>query len=565
MNYEADIEIVHGKGIFCIILTLCLSSATSILAFEFVSIVFLNYAPNFTCIDGRLENLSRVTWISNTDYTNLALGKLASIPDQTDNQIEQCYAAIQNASNELQAFACSKFSYDGSVMYHTFVTDYNLVCDRKAYANWLTSATMIAIAVGHLLAVFTDKFSRRKILIFYMVLDIFWSLVTPFVPNLCGIFICRIMRMLSIPLCYLASCLLFELLPAEKRTVYGNCYWAPFTVSYIATAGLAYLARDWRTLRLYGLLGLVGYIPLFLLLPESPRWLCLNGKYVEYRAVLAKLAKWNKATLPENFWNKAFEGAPLASNHGLKESASTTPFICETGGVCEESGGDPVKTDTLLDAFRSPNLRKILLVFCVQLAAVSSCYYGLSTSADFASDNVFLNVFYMGLSEVPSSVVGWLICRRFDRRGSFLLTSAFVIPSLMLAPILRPYSPVANILIISTGKLMVTIAYNVCLLHITEVFPTTVRNMGLFFVMAFGCAISGLSPFINELRSVCIYLPSIVYAVMNLLAALLAFYYLPNTKHCPMAQTISQVKTLRRGREQQWIEFMVFQNNGGQV
>ncbi|VDM24788.1 unnamed protein product [Hydatigera taeniaeformis] len=533
MDYENAIERVYGNGLFYAIFTLFSASFSFILAYEFQSIVFINYSPKFNCSDARIANVSSVTWISSRDYSNLVSNRDVDPPLSNATDIDQCYAVIRDATNKVSALTCSNFTYDASMMRFTVITDYDLVCDRRIWANWLVATTMIAVAVGHFLAIFTDQFSRRRVLIFYMAMEIFWSLVTPFAPTLVGVFICRGMRMLSIPLSYYAAGLLYEILPARKRTAYGNCYWIPFCVGYVSTAGLAYATREWKVFRLYGLLGLVGYIPLFFLLPESPRWLVLNGRYEEYRKTLATLAKWNRVKLSDEVLDEAVAAVRSVNLTNSQKSVQ--------------------KSETLVDIFRSTNVRCILLVFCAQLSAVSTGYYGLSTNADFASDNVFLNVLYMGISEAPSSFLGWLLCHLFNRRCSFIVAAVFVIPSLLLAPILRPFSSLANTLIISLGKLMVTVEYNICLLHMTEFFPTTVRNMGLFFVMAFGCAISGLSTFINDLQFIYLYLPGIVYATLNIIATLLTFFFLPNTKDSPLAQTIDQAESLRRGAEKQWI------------
>ena len=561
MDYEEAIEKVYGKGMFSKLLTLCMAFQTIILAFEFESIVFLVYAPEFICTDEQLGSNSVVTWITESDYVRLVEHKNYPFSSHQNYTIDQCYAAIGNETSDLHPFACSKFSYDQTTMHNTIVTNYDLVCKKKIYASWLSSATLMAVAVGHFLAVFTDRFSRRKVLLFYMGMDIFWSVITPFAPNIEVVFVYRIGRMLSAPLCYYAACLLYEILPAKKRSAYGNWYWAPFTIGYIGSAGLAYLTKDWKLFRLYGLLGFVGYIPLFVLLPESPRWLCLNGKFDEYRKTLIRLAKWNGVSLSEDFFDNAVAGVRLKQMALPRETDSIASCLAETCTLSEDIYGPEERRDNILNMFRSPNMRCVLLAFCVQMASVSVCYYGLSTNAGFASDNVFLNVFYMGLSEAPASAVGWLLCHYLNRRESFLLSAIFVIPSIPIGSIIRPYSSIANTLIISIGKLMVTVQYHICLLHIAEFFPTTVRNMGLFLVMAFGCTVSGLSPFINDLYAVYSYLPGIIYAALNVFASIVVFIFLPNTKNCPLAQTISQAELLRRGKEKEWIEFMRSENN----
>ncbi|KAM7538480.1 hypothetical protein Aperf_G00000075614 [Anoplocephala perfoliata] len=529
MDYETAIERVYGRGIFCIILAVLLSYLTATMSFEFQSIVFLGFSPQFNCSDDRILNASYYSWIPKNIYDKLKSGQGVDYITNENSPIEQCYAIINNGSESNHALACEKFTYDASMMRHSLTTEFDLVCDRKSYVNWLTSATIIASALGNLIAVFTDRFRRRRVILLYMAMDIFWSLITPLSSNFLIIFICRIMRMLSTSVPFLAINMLHEILPANKRSIYGNLYWIPFSLGYIGTAGLAYLTRDWRLFRYYGLIALTVYIPLFVILPESPRWLLLNRKYSEYHTTLTRLAKWNGANLPDEFLN------------GLNE-----PSIDKSVG----------KTETIMEILKSPNVRRVLAVFCYCLAASCCGYFSFSTRADSASDNVFLSVFVLGLGEVPAGLTGWVLCCLFNRRNSTIFASLLVATCFIIVPIIRPLSSLANTVIVGLGKLILAVQFNILLLHAAEFFPTSVRNMGLFLVMAFGNGVSGLVPFINELSAVHAYLPGIVYAIMNVSAAILIHLFLPNTKNCPLAQTINEAESLRRGQEANWIKAM---------
>lgn len=527
MDFETAIEKVYGKGTFCIIFAICLSLLTSLMAFEFQSIVFLGFSNDFNCSDERILNASSYIWISRETYNNILSGENFTKVVNDSNLLEQCYALITSEIGNAQPQACEKFAYDSSMMYKTLATDYDLVCDRKRYANGLVSATMVASAFGHFIAAFTDQFRRRRIIIFYMLTEIFWSILTPLSTNLSMVFICRIMRVLSIPLCFITMSTLYEILPANKRTTYGNFYWTPYCLGYLATAGLAYLTRDWRLFRYYGLLALIIYIPIFLILLESPRWLFLNGKYEEYHKILSRLAKWNGVKLPEGFVDNLAEPTNVDKN-----------------------------SESVIDLLRSPNVRRVLTAFCSALGAVSCCYFGLSTSVNSAVDDVFLNVFILGLSELPACLTGWILCNYFNRRNSYIIASAFTIASFLIAPLTRSVSDIANIVIVSIGKLMVTVEYNIILLHTAEFFPTSVRNMGFFLVMAIGTAMGGLAPYINDLSMVSSYLPGVVYASVSIVATIMVHFILPNTKNCPLPQTISQVESLKRGNEEEWIKAM---------
>lgn len=529
MDYEGAIDKVYGRGLFCIFLAVCLSSLTAIMAFELQSIVFLGFSPQFNCSDEKILNASNYSWIPKNIFEDLRSEQSFKNVINENTSTEQCFAVISSGLENYSALACEKFVFDYSMMRRTLTTEFDLVCDRKTYVSWLASVTIIATALGNLIAGFTDRFRRRRVILLYMTMDIFWSLITPLSPNILMVFISRIMRMLSISVCFLSSSMMYELLPAEKRSIFGNFFWLPFSLGYIGTAGIAYLTREWRLFRYYGLLNLIIYIPTFILLPESPRWLFLNGKYSEYRKTLAQLAKWNRANLPDGFFDELNEPS---NDNTIKE------------------------TETIMDLLRSPNVRRVLAVFCYSFAAVNCGYLGLSTRADSASDNVFLNAFIMGLSEIPAGLIGWVLCHFFSRRNSVIFASIFVTPSFIIAPIIGPTLNIASTMTASLGKLMVTVEVNILFLNASEFFPTSVRNLGILLVMACGNAVSGLAPFINDLSAIHAYLPGIVYASMNVCAAVLAHLFLPNTKNCPLAQTIRQTESLRRGQEDEWIKAM---------
>ena len=56
---------------------------------------------------------------------------------------------------------------------------------------------------------------------------------------------------------------------------------------------IVYLMPDMGRMELtYGLLG-AAFLPLFFILPESPKWLIAKGKIKEADAVIKHVCKWN--------------------------------------------------------------------------------------------------------------------------------------------------------------------------------------------------------------------------------------------------------------------------------
>ncbi|VDN34754.1 unnamed protein product [Dibothriocephalus latus] len=106
----------------------------------------------------------------------------------------------------------------------------------------------------------------------------------------------------------------------------------------------------------------------------------------------------------------------------------------------------------------------------------------------------------------------------------------------------------------------VTTAYCISDLYAAEVFPTTVRNMGIYIIMTTGAVVAALAPYLNRLTDVFYCLPGLLYGVFCALGALLVFFYIPETGKCPLAQTLDEAERLVRGHEDEWIEQMYGMN-----
>lgn len=533
MDYETILETIYGDGFFQIILTFCCSLASFVMAFELQSLVFLHITPAFNCSSAALANFSQVSWINKGQFTQLQSSGLLPINISTASQ--QCWAAVQkHESSTLEAFACDQWEYATKPMHRTLVTDYDLICDRKYLETWLGTCIILAMASGHAAAMFTDRFSRRKLLMFYSAWECVTIILVPFAPTLPTIFIIRILRMFSCSLIYLAPCIIAELLPTRKRAIYGNLYWLPFGLGYLAYSGLAYLTRDWFTFRLYGMIPIIIYIPICLIVPESPRWLSIYGKQKEFIEVINRVARWNKVKLPKHF-NEA---------------------ITESFKKLDENTPSDLNRDTIIDVLRLPNMRIKALVFCLSHATIALCYFGLTTSPTYASDNIFLNVLFQGLCEIPSAALGWVLSVKLGRRISLAGLQIITPIALIVSQVLRPVEAISSSVVAIAGRLAVTTSYCISDLYVAEIYPTTVRNLGIYLTVMMGGIASAGAPAINSLASTFTLLPTISYAISCFVGAVLVLIYIPETKQCPLAQNLQQSELLRRGNEKEWTQNM---------
>ncbi len=539
MHYEEVLLAVYGNGTFQIILTIFCALASLGTAIELQSLIFLHITPQFACDDADLQAFEEITWISKSNYQLLLSGNYSKIPKGIRPVSEQCWAGVRqlNSSQNIIGFACESWNFSSEPMARTLVTDFNMVCDREKLETWLISSIILASALGHAMAIFTDRFSRRKVLIFYCIWEIVTMCAVPLLNSpLPLVYVVRILRMFSSPMFYLAPCLIQEILPTGKRAIFSNLYWLPFGFGYMAWTGVAYLAKDWFIFRLYSLIPLIFYLPIPFISPESPRWLMLHGTAEEFVNEIRRIAKWNRVQMPESFYE---EIASLPQSTQQKEEEEKAEI-----------------TDSPLDVIRYPNMRIKTICLSFAHSAITLCYFGLTTSADFSTDNVFLNVFFQGLSEIPSALIGWLLSARMGRRPCFIFLLLLTGITVSCAPAIKRVQPIVSTIVSLTGRIAVTTTYCISDLYTTEIFPTTIRNLGIYLTVTCGGLVGAIAPLVNRLKWVAFYLPGLIYGGICTISALLVYLYLPETRFCPLTQTISECEELVRGNEKQWTRKM---------
>ncbi|VDN10502.1 unnamed protein product [Dibothriocephalus latus] len=498
LSYDEVLERVYGTGLYQIVLAICCSMCSMMLSYEYQSMIFLHYTPSFSCSDSRMQNFSSLRWISSSTFAALSTDPSGMEKMSANYTVEeQCQAVGQrNGTSHMELFSCSKWHFAQSVMRRTLPTDFTLICGRKHLIQWLASSMFFFVAVGQAIALFTDRISRRKMLLLYVVVEIIITSTTQFGTYFEVIFILRLLRMLTMPLNYAATCIMQELLPTRKRGLFGTLYWMPYA--------------------------------------------------------LGRIARWNRVKLTEDFVEEAVSSIIGSETHNKCPSDGTA---LTNAGKRKEKGCFAV-TDGLIAIFRMPNMRKKAVVLCIYMSAIFLSFYGLSTSQNFASTNIFLNVVCMGLGELPAPFVGWAVAHFFCRRLSVAILAAVTASCVVIGPAVRPLSEISCIVIVFVGKVTASSTVSLTILLVTEIHPTTIRNMGLFLTMSISSVATCLAPVINSLDAIHYLLPGVIYGSAILFCAFLTLLFIPETKRCPLAQRLHQAEKLVRGKVDEWIKFM---------
>ena len=506
MNYEEAISEVQGNERYNIFMLLAFSIMACVLAMDINSIVFIGYIPSYECSDESF-NRSNVIWIE-----------------------PECHGNIPTVNGTYKPFQCTKWSFDKTVMNNTIATEFNLICEKKSYVAIMNTLYLTGMAIGYFISIYGDKIGRIRLIQICAVWEILINILLPFMTNIWLIFLMRFLVGLGSGKAYQAICYLTEIISVKKRSAYANNYWVLFVLGYMLIPGIAYGTRDWRLLRHYMNIPMVLYL-IYFWIPESPRWLGVVGKKKEAQDNLLYIAKRNGQHFPSNKFDS------LLIRVEDKESCSA------------------------IVGTRTMRIKTFVLILAHGTISVS--YIGLSINESFISNNIFLNVFIQGSTELLTGPAAWLSTSKLNRKLSLLLF--FITTSICLPINIFITDTTTTILVIKSvfaflGKFTLNTAYIILDMYLNEVFPTPIRNKAIFTILGIAASFAVLAPTINELDKYVSLFSLTCYAIMCFIAAILIYWLLPETKGCPLPQTMEEGEMFRKGNEKNYCK-MIYRNS----
>jgi MFS transporter, putative metabolite:H+ symporter len=296
-----------------------------------------------------------------------------------------------------------------------------------------------------------------------------------------------------------------EYLPTEnrgKRLVYLEAFWALGT---LLAAGLAWLIVPrfgWRAL--FACSALPGFILFWARkgVPESPRFLFVQGRGPEARAVLERVAAANGTFLPEG---------ELALNSEGGSTPATAPRS---------------RARDLL----APSLRRTTLLLWLVWFLISIGYYGTFTwlpswfrAKGFALPAVYPNAFIMALAQIPGYFsAAWLVERWGRRRtlGVYLVASGVFAWLFALAA--TPTEVMGAAVLLSFFALG---AWGALYAYTPEAYPTSIRTTGIGTASAMTRVAGAIAPSIGAMVAVggSLALPLGVFAIAYVVSGVGAF------------------------------------------
>ncbi|XP_069049766.1 organic cation transporter protein-like isoform X2 [Lepisosteus oculatus] len=367
------------------------------------------------------------------------------------------------ASNNYSLVPCQSWYYDKSVYFSTVATEWDLVCERKWMRQLDTAFFMAGCLVGSSpLGWLSDRFGRRKVILLGSLLLSLLTLGTALSPGFEFFIATRfLVGLLSLGIFNVTYTLGMEFVGPTQKRVPGVLLTLSFILGHVLLTGLAYWVKGWRMIQLTIALVSMASVLCCCILPESARWLILQGRAAEATAIVRKAARVNRAALPAAI---TLIGSPSHKHPGSEEQKRTA-----------------------LDLLRKPNLRRNTVVLCINWFSICCAYYGLLLNTQNLAGNLYINFLLMGLCEVPAQVGLALLLDRIKRK-SLLLASQLLGGGACLAAACFAWHEMGWPTVGSclAGQFLISSSFTCILLYTVEILPTAVRSTGVGLCNTFG-------------------------------------------------------------------------------
>lgn len=452
---DAVSECIGEFGRWQLLITFLLSLFNFPCTFHIFAPTFEAAVPGYHCAVPKGSSLTLDQWRNiSTVYKQQQDGKLVADGCNVQNLD---YSLSYDELSHLEPNGtrpCTDWIYDTAQFGDTIVSEWNLVCERSQLSNIAEMMFLLGVALGGFACgLLSDRFGRKKTLMFSLLAQIILGTAIAFTPWFSLYLGLRaVLGFFSVSVVFSGFVLCMEVVGGKWQTISGVSYLFPLPLGYITISGIAYFVRGWRHLQLAITLPAVAFLPLWWVFPESPRWLLTMCRTEKVMAVLHDAAKFNGKELPGN------------ADKIIKQSMA-------------RSGESPPKVG-VLDLFRTAYMRRISLLLYVVWFSVYLVYYGLVLNLSNLGGDVYINSIISGAVEFPAIAVSIVFLLKMGRRWPLSLTTMGA-GIACLATILTSGDDWLRLALAMVGRLCISSSNVVMPVFTAELFPTSMRNLGV--------------------------------------------------------------------------------------
>lgn len=423
---------------------------------------------------------------------------------------------------------CDTFLYDHTEVQSSIVTNWDLVCEKEWLAKLCQPTFMLGVLIGALVfGDIADRVGRVKIMMVTSLCQFVFGVAVAFSGNYYIFVVLRfLLAMVSSGYLVVVFVYVTEFTGIKVRTWTSQHLHAAFAVGIMVVALTGYLVRVWW---IYQIILSICTSPFLLFcwkFPETPFYLMAKGRYTETQNLLDTMARVNGIE------------SRLKAEELLEPEKNGTALL-------QKAVPQNDKKLSILDLFGSWRMAwRTCIVWAIWFIG-SLGYYVFSLSSVNLGGNQYLNLFLVGLVELPSYLVGCFAMDRIGRKNTcapaLLLGSVACILIIVVPADIQPLTVALSMV----GKFSIAIAFGLIYLYTCELYPTIIRSLAVGSGSMMCRVGSVVAPFCVYLADVWIYLPQLIVGILAFVIGVLTFL-LPETLGMPLTTTLEEAEALGR-------------------
>ena len=541
-NYRGNLTIYNffhsvQSSKFAVIQLVLLFVSYSPTLFPILSVVFIGYEPPHQC----------ATLVNETEIL-IQHGLEQDTTVQLSYQ--QCHIdLVTNKTGEIKITAslpCLNGNDYGAFKHISFVSDWDLVCDRKSdFTAFVQTVLIIGQCFGGFVtAAIADRLGRKWVFISSQVALGCAGIAAAFAPNLSVLIGFRfLIGFFKQGTTLIGWTLIMEGVTARHRRYVSALAGCVKNCNISLFALCAWLMRDssWRMLQLFTALVNISVIISPFLLSESTRWLLANKQYGRVEAILKRAARWNGkdfTVVKQKFLqileqNKEF-GSSLNKEH--KNSNETTVRY------------------TVIDLLRHGVIRKYTFIVLVLWVTGTMTYFGQYLNSSSLAGDRHLNFLLLTMVDFLGDLCVYMFVDRLGRRVLLQLSLVVAVCGLLASSLLMALGTTDLTQSLATaffilGKFGSGLCFQVTWIYTPELFPTNLRSLAMGLSSSIGQIGSMVAPYSRQLTGGLSWGPGLLFTSISVICGLLLFL-LPETKGTSLPTTIEELKAWEKRRNQ---------------
>ena len=381
---------------------------------------------------------------------------------------------------------------------YSVTTQFDLVCGKEWLIGFASTIFFLGWMVGGIVfGWFADNFGRRIVLIPATVFFILIGSITSFSPNIIVFLVLRFIEGFLIPGSFVqAFIIVAEYIGNKYRPFVGVTYVTFCSINFCQLGLIAYFVREWKYIFILTTAPYSLIVFLYYFIPESARWLLVNGQKERADKIFENIAKWNKKKIAENI-----------SVYVAAKRQKPKPW----------------------SLFKTKKTAISTLIQGYSWMIIGMIFYTLTFAADEIGGSLYTNYFILHVtSGLPVLFTLVYFCNRLGRKKTILASLILTGTSCILVAFLPEGR--AKVAVAITGKFFVTNSFFGVYIWSAEILPTAIRSEGMGFLQVTARIGSALAPimvkvFIKFNKVV----PFVLVGALGCIAFALSLY-LPETK-----------------------------------